>query len=113
MTKTKKRYKYGGVNNSGNPDHEHVWGKCVTLGSKIQFCACGMWRNEDIECMDEFKEKTTCPNCGKEYVPLIDRYPENRMKIQRQYALSNLILKEQKITGICSDKCWDEFCGVK
>ena len=73
-----------------------------------------MWKNEVSKEMQEFKEKTaTCPNCGKEYVPLLDINMEERMKIQRQYALSSLILKEQKITGICCDKCWDKFCGER
>ena len=48
----------------------------------------------------------TCPNCGKVY--LAD-FPT------REEAVANggtAIQKEQHQTGICSDKCWDEFLGL-
>lgn len=42
-----------------------------------------------------------CPNCGKEYTP------------DKKYGdkTSSPIQREQHITGICSDKCWDDFLG--
>ena len=48
----------------------------------------------------------TCPNCGKQYET---DYPT------REDAVANngtAIQKEQHQTGICSDKCWDEFLGL-
>lgn len=63
--------------------------------------------------VDEKSVTVTCPNCGRAYVPLLDRPEEERLDLKIKYGLSYLILKEQKITGICSDSCWDEFLGVK
>lgn len=48
----------------------------------------------------------TCPNCGKVYET---DFPT------REEAVANggtAIQKEQHQTGICSDKCWDEFLGL-
>ena len=44
-----------------------------------------------------------CPNCEKVYEP--DYTYEN--------APVGTIYKEQHITGLCSDDCWDEFLGVE
>ncbi len=47
---------------------------------------------------------STCPNCGNTY----------RMKYRsKEDAPVGSIWCEQHITGVCSDKCWDEFLGVK
>jgi len=48
----------------------------------------------------------TCPNCGKVYET---DFPT------REEAVANggtAIQREQHQTGICSDKCWDEFLGL-
>ena len=48
----------------------------------------------------------SCPNCGKVYET---DFPT------REEAVANggtAIQKEQHQTGICSDKCWDEFLGL-
>jgi len=52
-----------------------------------------------------------CPNCHKEYTPVLDRkHPE--LNIQAEFPKAPAWQREQHITGICSDKCWDEFLGV-
>jgi hypothetical protein len=44
-----------------------------------------------------------CPNCKKVYKPTFEN---------KEDAPAGTIEKEQHITGMCSDKCWDEFLGV-
>lgn len=48
-----------------------------------------------------------CPNCGKEYEPVLVR-KDDRL-IQEQYPNAPAWQREQLVSGICSDKCWDEF----
>ena len=47
------------------------------------------------------KNKKVCPQCKKTYVP------NNSDPMQ-----GTPIEKEQHITGLCSDACWDKFLGV-
>lgn len=65
--------------------------------------------------------KATCPNCGKIYTPDLahtsdfeDRYAIWRggVLIQRVWPDATPDQREQLQTGICSDKCWNEFLGV-
>ena len=52
-----------------------------------------------------------CPNCGKTYKPVLDRkHPE--MVIQREFPKAPAWQREQHISGICSDKCWNDFLGI-
>jgi hypothetical protein len=52
-----------------------------------------------------------CPNCGKEYEPELNRkHPE--MKIQDEFPNATPMQREQHITGLCSDECWNEFLGI-
>lgn len=51
-----------------------------------------------------------CPNCRKYYEPVLERIDDR--PIQEQYPNSKVWEREQLITGLCSDKCWDEFLGV-
>lgn len=69
--------------------------------------------------MDTFV--TECPNCGMVYTPDLAKrvdYAEKRAKWDRHALIQNVwpeataIQREQLQTGICSDKCWDEFLGV-
>jgi hypothetical protein len=54
---------------------------------------------------------TTCPNCKKEYAPVLKReHPE--LLIQQEHPTAPAWQREQLVSGICSDKCWDEFLGV-
>lgn len=56
--------------------------------------------------------KIICPNCGKHYTPDLPIPPasDNR-RIQEIYPHTQPYQREQLLTGICSDKCWDEFLG--
>jgi hypothetical protein len=53
----------------------------------------------------------TCPNCHKTYEPVLGerKHPDLLIQVEFPYALP--WQREQLITGICSDKCWDEFLG--
>ena len=53
--------------------------------------------------------KIICPNCKKEYEPVLKRISDN--PIQVDYPNSKPFEREQLISGICSDKCWNEFLG--
>ena len=46
--------------------------------------------------------KTQCPNCNKTYETDFPTREQSKTAIQR----------EQHQTGICSDKCYDEFLGI-
>jgi len=55
---------------------------------------------------------TICPNCNKHFKPeLGERDPD--MLIQEQFPNAIPWQREQLVTGICSDGCFDEFIGVK
>jgi len=52
-----------------------------------------------------------CPNCKKVYKPVLQR-PENDDRcIQVIFPDAQPWEREQLLTGICSDKCWDQFVG--
>ena len=53
----------------------------------------------------------TCPNCKKEYVPILKRI-EGEL-IQNSYPNATKEEREQLISGLCSNKCWEEFLGVE
>jgi len=46
-----------------------------------------------------------CPNCGDHYEPEYDSKKEAK-------ANGTDAEKEQYITGLCSDECWDEYLGL-
>jgi len=49
-----------------------------------------------------------CPNCKKIYEPNLKRMrPE--LKVQDEYPRAAPWQREQLISGVCSDKCWDEL----
>ena len=52
-----------------------------------------------------------CPNCEKKYFPELGhrRHPEKL--IQQEFPNATAEQREQLITGICSDKCWEEYLG--
>lgn len=51
-----------------------------------------------------------CPNCKKEYEPVLKRqHPERN--IQDEFPNSERWEREQHISGLCSDKCWKEYLG--
>jgi len=52
-----------------------------------------------------------CPNCNKEYTTVLDR--KDGRGIQEQYPNAPAWQREQVISGLCSDECWNEFLGIK
>ena len=54
-----------------------------------------------------------CPNCKKEYKPVLQRPDGDNRCIQDIYPKSTPTEREQLVSGICSDKCWDEFLGLE
>ena len=57
-------------------------------------------------------ETKTCPNCNRTYETELERKDDD-MSIQEQYPFEPAWKREQLVSGICSDKCWDEFLGTK
>jgi len=56
------------------------------------------------------KGLTICPMCGKHYAPeLGERDPD--MLIQEQFPNATRVQREQLVTGLCSNKCWNKFLG--
>jgi hypothetical protein len=51
-----------------------------------------------------------CPNCGKEYSTKLERKRPD-LVVQKEFPTAKPHQREQLISGICSDECWDEFCG--
>jgi len=67
----------------------------------------------DIRRRDE-KGLTICPQCGKHYKPVLGEYPKDDPRtIQKIFPLAKPYEREQLLTGICSDECWDKFLGMK
>lgn len=56
---------------------------------------------------------TYCPNCRKTYTPELTWPEGDNRHIQEIFPNAPAWQREQLISGICSDKCWDEFLGVK
>ena len=54
-----------------------------------------------------------CPNCGKIYEPELKRPVDDDRNIQEIYPDEPAWKREQLITGICSNHCWDEYLGMK
>jgi hypothetical protein len=52
-----------------------------------------------------------CPNCGKEYKTILDRKDDRN--IQEQYPNVPAWQREQLISGLCSNKCWNRFLGLE
>jgi len=52
-----------------------------------------------------------CPNCKKEYKPFLER--KDGELIQVTYPKATKEQREQLISGLCSDKCWNEYLGIK
>lgn len=57
---------------------------------------------------------TICPQCGKHYKPVLGERPEGDNRcVQHIFPDATKVEREQLITGLCSDKCWDRYLGVK
>ena len=51
-----------------------------------------------------------CPNCLNEYNAVLERKSPD-VSVQVEFPDSEPWQREQLISGICSDRCWDEFIG--
>lgn len=69
--------------------------------------------------------KTKCPSCKKLYMPDLQKRPDFKARYTQWKFERELIQnvwpdsegftstqREQLQTGICSDKCWDEWIGL-
>ena len=67
----------------------------------------GEMSRKEMELHRDFR----CPNCGTTYKPVLDRKrPE--MLIQEEFPKAPVWQREQHISGICSNECWEEFLGI-
>ena len=53
----------------------------------------------------------TCPNCGKVYKTELERPDGDDRGIQNIFPFEPSWKREQLLSGICSDKCWNQFLG--
>jgi len=51
-----------------------------------------------------------CPNCLNEYNTVLKR-KRSDLPVQKEFPDAEPWQREQLISGICSDSCWDEFIG--
>lgn len=51
-----------------------------------------------------------CPNCKKEYEPVLGERKTNLL-IQQEFPNAEVWQREQLITGICSQECWNKYIG--
>ena len=51
-----------------------------------------------------------CPCCKKAYEPVLGRRMTDQL-IQAEFPDAQSWEREQLVSGICSDKCWDLFLG--
>lgn len=52
-----------------------------------------------------------CPQCKREYEPELQRPEDDARPIQEIFPDSTLMQREQLISGLCSDECYDEYVG--
>ena len=51
-----------------------------------------------------------CPNCKREYKPDLERKDGELIQVTHPNATKEQ--REQLISGLCSDSCWEEFLGL-
>ena len=56
--------------------------------------------------------KAICPNCKKEYETVLERPEGDERLIQQIFPNAPAWQREQILSGICSDHCWNQFLGV-
>jgi hypothetical protein len=52
-----------------------------------------------------------CPNCKKKYIPELERKTDKPTQVE--FPNEPRWKREQLITGLCSNKCWNKFVGMK
>lgn len=62
--------------------------------------------------MDDISSKR-CPECGKVYRPVLVDRPQvpGKFLVQDRWPTAQPWEREQLISGICSDRCFDSFLG--
>ena len=56
--------------------------------------------------------KNKCPICKKEYTPKLERKEGDDRLIQDIFPKAKKWEREQLISGVCSNKCWNEMFRV-
>lgn len=55
-----------------------------------------------------------CPQCQRKYKPDLPIPPQSdTRKIQDIYPNAEVYQREQQLTGLCSDECYDKHLGVE
>jgi hypothetical protein len=57
-----------------------------------------------------YKGLIVCPNCKKEYKPILERKTNDLIQIEHPNATKEQ--REQLISGLCSNKCFKQFVGI-
>jgi len=58
------------------------------------------------------KFEIKCPNCEKIYEPELGRRKHPELLIQEEFPNAEPYQREQLVTGLCSDECWDKYLGL-
>ena len=56
--------------------------------------------------------ETICPQCNRAYRPELGERQQPNIPIQQEFPHSKSYQREQLITGLCSDECWNTYLGV-
>jgi hypothetical protein len=65
----------------------------------------------DARTIDE-NGLTVCPCCNTHYKPVLGERPRGDDRpIQKIFPKATKVEREQLITGICSEACWNKFIG--
>ena len=54
---------------------------------------------------------TICPNCKKHYTPELGERQHPEKCIQDEFPNATAVQREQLVTGLCSDLCWNAYLG--
>jgi len=55
--------------------------------------------------------KIICPVCKKEYIPVLGERRQPELLVQQEFPDAEPWEREQLLSGICSDECWDGCWG--
>jgi len=69
----------------------------------LYWCLCFRW----FIPFNKRNVKMKCPICKKEYEPVLERKTDELVQIE--FPEASRTEREQLITGICSDECWEEI----
>ena len=54
---------------------------------------------------------TICPECNGHFKPELGERMQPEACIQDEFPNATAMQREQLLTGLCSDKCWNKFLG--